>query len=592
MGSEVAECEVADCHAPTASESSLHCLGHVKDEQIGPLVRNMRRTHGAIDVRRGRFEATRVSRILAEASGTSQVLRVPIAFGGARISGDLTLTGFRLTARLDFAGARIDAVRIGQIEGLQHLRLGAPAWERTRIGAFIVSDCDAPMEELALAEIDVDDRVHIRRSGLRYLGLDRCRLGNTCTFSDVSIGASLEIVRCSAGSMSMDNVRVEDGVTIGMLYGEQVDLRSCRFATWVDLTSTGSLVSDRCLFGGPTNLQWVSPSIVAQALASDGPRRGVSVSEVTPPAETSTDTSLRSARFGSTAHLRLAGGKVMLPGCVFSDASTLRPAETATRRPRLVNVSEMDGDELGIGSIDVSSCKLADAASLGPIDPAGLDLGFGAAGLTHRHHLADEGTRRDYRLLTRRKTPRGRAQRTKAQSLAKTYRDLRRSNEDVGNHAGSNDLYYGERLWERKASRVLSVDWLWLAAYGLVGYGVRPLRPFLWLIAVVTAGVLAFGAADGLYHERLVTGAPDDRVAILCSNDRRESTPHRTQRILCPADLGERVEFAVRTTTTIIRPIGGFETRGIGITLDIAIRLLSALLFALLVLAIRNRVRR
>lgn len=587
-----AECAANGCDGPPV-EDLPHCLGHVNDEQLHYLVPKMRREVKLIDVRRAHLDASRVTQILSEAVSSTGRLRVPVNFGGARIAGDVVLNNLNLGARLDFAGANVDTIRIGQIEGLSHLRLGAPAWERTKIGTLIVSDCVAPGEEFTIAEADIDERLAVRRSSLRFLGIDRARLGNRCVISDLSVATVLHVQSCSGSEVSADNLRVADGVTLDGLYIETLNLTSCTLDSWVDVVSTAAITAKRCTFGGPTRIQWATPTSVSQMMGAEGPRRGVSTSGFQPPAEREASTSLTSVRFASTAHLRLAGADVELVGCVFSDASTLEGAETASSSPRLVNVSEMDGDELRIGAVDVSSCQLAAAASLGPIDPHGLEIGFGAAGLTRRRYVADEGARPTLRARWQTSRHERESRRARAQQLAATYRDLRRGNEEIGNHAGSNDLYYGERLWERKASSVGGVDWLWLAAYGLVGYGVRPLRPLLWLVALVLGAALAFGAVNGLYYERTVVGSPAEKVTALCDRGGQTgATLNHVQKVACPADLAKRLEFTVRTTTTIIRPIGGFETYRSGIPLDIVVRLAAALLFALLVLAVRNRVRR
>jgi hypothetical protein len=163
--------------------------------------------------------------------------------------------------------------------------------------------------------------------------------------------------------------------------------------------------------------------------------------------------------------------------------------------------------------------------------------------------------------------------------------------EAAGDHTSANDLHYGERLWERKATPMRSVQWLWLWLYGLFGYGVRPWRPLAALVVCVLVSAVAFGVLNGLERQRTVAGSEDERIATLC--ERGEPTsPAVRQVVLCPASAPERLEFSLRATTALIRPIGGYEVSGAANVVDIVLRLLAALFFGLFVLAIRNRVRR
>jgi hypothetical protein len=101
-----------------------------------------------------------------------------------------------------------------------------------------------------------------------------------------------------------------------------------------------------------------------------------------------------------------------------------------------------------------------------------------------------------------------------AEQVAEIYRSLRKSREDAADAPGGNDLYVGEQEMRRRALRELPSQTiairgqrLLLALYSCVGgYGVRPVRPFLWLVALlgggwVLAGILGLdkgGSADAL----------------------------------------------------------------------------------------------
>jgi hypothetical protein len=268
--------------------------------------------------------------------------------------------------------------------------------------------------------------------------------------------------------------------------------------------------------------------------------------------------------------------EVDLHSVVFAGASVLDQGLGSSGPPVLKRVDALDGESLRLANVDVSSTRLSEAISLGPLDVGRLPFGTGGAGLTRRHYLADEEE----------------SPRPSAGVLARTYRDLRTSAETVGNFSDANDLHYGERLWQRKSSRLGSVAWLWLAAYGLVGYGVRPWRPLALLVSLVVATALAFSWSDGLEKTRTVDGSKKETNAVLCRKDRAPRSPERRQVVSCDATTGESLEFAIRSSTSLIRPATGYELRGSGAVVEVGSRLLTALLFGLFVLAMRNRLKR
>jgi len=195
-------------------------------------------------------------------------------------------------------------------------------------------------------------------------------------------------------------------------------------------------------------------------------------------------------------------------------------------------------------------------------------------------------------LIKRSSPTQMKANRARASELASTYRQLRKGSEDLGNFAAANDLFYGERLWTRKANRCFSFAWSWLAAYGLVGYGVRPWRPLAGVAVLISAAAVGFGFADGLKYNQELDGRANETAAQICERGLPPARPETTQTVTCETHLAERLEFAVRATTSLVRPINGYIVHGGGVVIEITLRLLAALMFGLFVLAMRNRVHR
>jgi hypothetical protein len=546
-----------------------------------------------VDARGAQIESQRVIELMTSLVGAaSGAVRQSIDLRDACIQGNINLTGFSLQSPLRLAGAQIDGdLTISGLRGLTHLQLGAPASRRTSMHSLQLHDCEEEQAEWTIAEVDIADRVRLNNVRLRYLGLDGCRLGRLLTITDVTLEDGFEIRRCAWDESSAEHLRVSGGLTVNDVQANTLTLRACRFEAWSDLFIRASLAAKRCSFSGPTRIRLQAAWWVTEQLDGEGPRHAVRVDDLDRPLEEDeASLELESVRFESAAHLRWAGGPVALPGTLFAGASSLDQAPDASRRPILTDVREMDGANLRIQGVRMAECRFSAAAALGAIHSTRLPFGRGTAGITRRHYLADEhqhprmGWRHRRRLRAER--------RNSAYTLNATYRDLRIGAEAVGNFAGANDLHYGERLWHRKAVSLGSAQWWWLAAYGLVGYGVRPWRPLALLVAVVLAATFLFAIDDGLRRERLVKGDAKERVSALCQRAGDPGTPAGRQRVFCPADFGERLEFSVRTSTTLIRPAAGYETRGIATAVDIVVRLLAALFFGLFLLAMRNRVHR
>jgi uncharacterized protein YjbI with pentapeptide repeats len=261
----------------------------------------------------------------------------------------------------------------------------------------------------------------------------------------------------------------------------------------------------------------------------------------------------------------------------------LRGLQFRTPRPRLLTLEDCDVSNLSISGLDLQACRFFGAHNLDKLKFEGPSL-FPQPprnGIwTRRRTIAEEHKWRAD-VAQNRPRPRWNGWRppetdplwyqaigdsviTPA-AIATTYRELRRGLEDRKDQPGAADFYYGEMEMRRHSGRewhpTLSapkgerlVIWLyWLVS----GYGLRPLRSlgFLLLTMVLFTGLLLF---FGFLPERADFG----RALMLAT----EGATLRS---------GDRTAFS-----------------GTGQALQLALRILGPVFFALTLLAVRGRIKR
>lgn len=580
-------CAIAECSAAPAGPFA-RCWGHVSDEEFKKAIRD--HTGPTIDARGSPISGARVSALLrrSAAAGGAQpkTLRTEVDLSGAAISGDIEIGGFTLARSVRFFGARIDGgVTVASLSGLKYLRLGSRDADRTTMSFLDVTGCQGDDEDLSVAGVEVGQRIRFEALRLRDVALTAIRGAPLVTLSDVRV-RELSLTASDLRRLDVRQLRVEGATRITDLVAEEVVLADSRFESWADVSPCASVWMRRCAFDGSTSITWTPIVVLARHGATSRGETDAATDRVVVRTDNDFPLGLDSVRISSSASIRWAGSEVRLRRCLFGEASVLDRHELATAPPRLVDLTETDGQQLRVGDVDVSRASFAAASTVAAIDSERLKSGFGAAGVTLRRRLADEGKRSHYLGMTRA------ARRGQAQRLASTYRDLRTKAEAVGYHAGANDLHYGERLWQRKAARRFGLTWAWLAVYGLLGYGVRPSRTLLWLALLVVGAAQVFGAVGGLERTREVAGTRGVPISELCASGASPRTLGEQQTVRCPADTSERYLFALGASTTLVRPAEGYRTEGDAAAVEITTRLLAALLFGLLVLAVRNRARR
>lgn len=343
-------------------------------------------------------------------------------------------------------------------------------------------------------------------------------------------------------------------------------------------------------------------------------------------------------RWESTATLRLRGGGLSLRGAVLSHpmavltypVEVVPPPESPLSDLAVESLSGVDAAHLVLTNVDLSWCEFAGAFHLDQLrleghflfrrTPSGLHVrGLLPYRWTRRLTLAEEH-------YWRAKVQRDRWERARflkpllgdliaretgyaagwavgpnrpwtatPTALAADYRQLRKAFEDAKNEPGAADFYYGEMEMRRKdrnrtplAERFL-LWWYWL----LSGYGLRASRALGWLGASLIATVLAL----------MVWGLPNspprpETTGTLPSTGQQLVLTTRVPVPYLSGPLSERLTRArlnkavgVALNSSVFRASSQNLTSA-GTYIEMASRFVEPVLLALVLLAIRGRVKR
>jgi hypothetical protein len=292
----------------------------------------------------------------------------------------------------------------------------------------------------------------------------------------------------------------------------------------------------------------------------------------------------------------------------------------ATGRTAVVSLAQANVGDLTISSVKLVDCKFAGSRRLDGlrIDPTcqfrlpprwqwrkPFSIPFTprriiAEEMAWRHQHKHGRPREDFPLPNDGPT---------ALEIASIYRDLRKSLEDSKNEPEANDFYYGEMEMRRLSTRDTRhrrspstddaiertglqpyAERVLLNAYWLEsGYGLRALRALTTLLVLILIAPVALAAwgfddvSDPI--TRIVSIDPDTgRVTY----EGPASQGPASFRVRYAAAL----EFSVRASTSLLRPIGTPPLTGLGTAIEVALRLLGPLLLAFAILALRGRMKR
>lgn len=248
------------------------------------------------------------------------------------------------------------------------------------------------------------------------------------------------------------------------------------------------------------------------------------------------------SRFLEGGSIRVAAHAIELLGATVRP--TLRIQGAGQIKPQLPSLRAADVGGLALSGVDLESCTLTNTFNLegAAIDSDVSFRTFRGRAVT-RIAVAEEIGWRELRAglgaRTRAAIRRNPELREPIPRIASVYRGLRLGREARGDSAGSSDFYYGEMEMRRLGSR--GVDALILQlSWALAGYTLRPFRAFLaFLIGVVASGLAT--AAWGLQNppldpiERLLVGVlagASNAVSIFGGTDDQTTTAGRLIAIL------------------------------------------------------------
>lgn len=178
--------------------------------------------------------------------------------------------------------------------------------------------------------------------------------------------------------------------------------------------------------------------------------------------------------------------------------------------------------------------------------------------------------------------------------VAPVYRALRKASEDAKNEPDAADFYFGEMEMRRHDDRRPRGERVLLTAYWLLsGYGLRAARAFGWLLAAMAATVLTmvlWGLPDRepKPHTVGVQAAPGARVDLVTDKPSPVLTGSVGDRF-----TAQRAERAARVVVnSVVFRSSGQDLTTAGIYIEMASRFTEPILLALVVLAVRSRVKR
>jgi uncharacterized protein YjbI with pentapeptide repeats len=288
-------------------------------------------------------------------------------------------------------------------------------------------------------------------------------------------------------------------------------------------------------------------------------------------------------------------------------------------RPRLVSLRRADVTGLTIANVDLRACRFLGAHHLDELRVQESNVAYSPRGWrwTTRQTIAEEHHWRVHRHRGPARVPNDHSMGSVAgrsgslghsvgwypsanqppawlevelptpTQIAGLYRALRKGREDSKNEPGAADYYYGEMEMRRQATRRFSVERAILTLYWFFsGYGLRAWRAvagWVLLVLVGTAMFAGFGFKPPTSPQIVPVGVSSLGQAIY----KRQGVSRSSTLQQVPDALA----FSVESTVSLLRPPDRSLTLP-GRWTQMLLRILGPVLFGLMLLSLRGRVKR
>jgi hypothetical protein len=383
-------------------------------------------------------------------------------------------------------------------------------------------------------------------------------------FDNARFSRRADFTAAAAGEISFTGTSFHDELVLAdATFDGRVTIRDC--------TVRGKLDATRARFQKP--VAW--RSLQAGAVVMDS-----AVFEARVDIAAATDTlSFAGAQFGSGVTLRLSRGEVVLDGAVLDGPSLITGDSGGV--PRVRSLADVDVSTLSVHGGDLSECTFSSVHNLDKIRLSEVIFGEPGRFRTKRRVIAEEAQWR---------TDPGTAEHPRV--IAGVYRSLRKAVEDTKDEPGAADFYFGEMEMRRAARRrdgwspralgdyvLLTLYWL-LSGYGLRGW--RALTALVVMLAVgaVLLAAVGFSAPRATFEPTQVT--PWGTLIY------QESVPPDHSFVV---ELPRAIRMAGQSVLSLLTPPAQQLTPG-GDWIVLLLRFLGPVLVGLLILAVRNKVKR
>ncbi len=579
------------------------------------------------------------STILAPLDLGSIALGGDLDLNGASISGDVILSSARIAGRVSVSGVSARRVRI------QDSELGSIVSTGGEIESIYVYLCRV-REGLHLSNLTASGAVAVLNTSFgEAVHVSRCRAGEDFSLTHSPI----------AGPVHFHDNMVDGEATFeGSTFGSEVSILDCtiqgelRFGTAIfdeNLTvyrsSIGGLFSlhstqvkgdyidiGQCTFGAEGVLG--PASVIDSVGLKQCEFAGQVTADLSFVREGKVDLTGSRFRAGLTARLSnteifFSRVEIQAPS-VIGPSSALSTGAGAGRPPKLIELVGTNVANLTLSGADLSACRFSGAFNLDQLRINGPLQLVGTVSYRARRKVLAEEHRwrfvhsrresvswypaacrpldrpmpRNFDLSTAAPTglhtvpPRSPAvdparrmkARDEALEIAAVYRSLRKGLEDSKDEPGAADFYYGEMEMRRKAA-AFGFERTLLALYWMIsGYGLRAWR------AVVALSTVIILSATGL---ALVGFQPSKTTVYRPAATAPGSAPlYEMTTVNGPVPGWQTAfEYAVQSTTALLRaPSNPPVLTAWGQAIEVILRLGGPALLALIVLAVRGRIKR